>query len=79
VEFDCFLIDEAMAVGDHRFLNKCNQELFDKRGDRAMIIVAHQMDIIREHCDHAAVLDHGELKVFDTVDNAIEFYKELNA
>lgn len=79
VEFDCFLIDEAMAVGDHRFLNKCNQELFDKRGDRAMIIVAHQMDIIREHCDHAAVLDHGELTVFDTVENAIDFYKELNA
>ncbi len=79
VEFDCFLIDEAMAVGDHRFLNKCNQELFEKRGDRAMIIVAHQMDIIRDHCDHAAVLDHGELTVFDTVENAIDFYKELNA
>ncbi len=79
VEFDCFLIDEAMAVGDHRFHQKCNHELFEKRGDRAMIIVAHQMDIIREHCNHAAVLDHGELKVFDTVENAIGFYKELNA
>jgi capsular polysaccharide transport system ATP-binding protein len=79
VEFDCFLIDEAMAVGDHRFLHKCNEELFIKRADRAMIIVAHQMDIIRDHCNHAAVLDQGELKIFDTVENAIDFYKELNA
>jgi capsular polysaccharide transport system ATP-binding protein len=79
VEFDCFLIDEAMAVGDHRFLHKCNHELFGKRGDRAMIIVAHQMDIIQAHCDRAAVLHNGNLKVFDTVENAIEFYKELNA
>jgi capsular polysaccharide transport system ATP-binding protein len=77
VEFDCFLIDEAMAVGDHRFHQKCNYELFEKRGDRAMIIVAHQMDIIREHCDHAAVLNQGELQVFDTVDNAIDYYSAL--
>jgi capsular polysaccharide transport system ATP-binding protein len=77
VEFDCFLIDEAMAVGDHRFLHKCNYELFEKRGDRAMIIVAHQMDIIREHCDHAAVLNQGELVVFDTVEDAIACYIAL--
>ncbi|MET3119254.1 capsular polysaccharide transport system ATP-binding protein [Undibacterium sp. GrIS 1.8] len=79
VEFDCFLIDEAMAVGDHRFLHKCNQELFGKRADRAMIIVAHHMDIIRDHCNHAAVLDQGGLKIFDTVEHAIDFYKEINA
>jgi capsular polysaccharide transport system ATP-binding protein len=41
IEFDCFLIDEGMSVGDHRFHQKCNDELFGKRGDRAMIIVAH--------------------------------------
>lgn len=79
VEFDCFLIDEAMAVGDYRFLHKCNYELFEKRADRAMIIVAHQMDIIRDHCNRAAVLDGGELRIFGDVDSAIDFYKELNA
>ncbi len=77
VEFDCFLIDEGMAVGDHRFHQKCNHELFEKRRDRAMIIVAHQMDLIRDHCDHAAVLNNGELQVFETVENAIEFYNAL--
>jgi len=77
VEFDCFLIDEGMSVGDHRFHQKCNDELFEKRGDRAMIIVAHQMDLIRDHCDHAAVLNNGELTVYDTVEEAIGIYNAL--
>ncbi|HQT42586.1 MAG TPA: ABC transporter ATP-binding protein [Halothiobacillus sp.] len=77
VEFDCFLIDEGMSVGDHRFHQKCNVELFDKRADRAMIIVAHQTDLIRAHCDHAAVLENGHLTVHDTVESAIAAYEAL--
>ncbi|HIE4196026.1 MULTISPECIES: ABC transporter ATP-binding protein [Burkholderia] len=77
IEFDCFLIDEGMSVGDHRFQQKCNVELFEKRGDRAMIIVAHQIDLIRNHCNHAAVLDGGVLKVCDTVEDAINMYHSL--
>jgi capsular polysaccharide transport system ATP-binding protein len=77
VEFDCFLIDEGMSVGDHRFHQKCDIELFEKRGDRAMIIVAHQVDLIRTHCDHAAVLDKGCLTICDSVDEAIRIYEGL--
>lgn len=77
VEFDCFLIDEGMSVGDHRFHHKCNIELFEKRADRAMIIVAHQTDLIRDHCDHAAVLEAGMLTVYKSVDEAIHIYENL--
>lgn len=44
IEFDCFLIDEIVAVGDARFHDKCHHELFERRGDRAMIIVSHNAD-----------------------------------
>ncbi|AOJ30640.1 ABC transporter ATP-binding protein [Burkholderia metallica] len=77
IEFDCFLIDEGMSVGDHRFHQKCNVELFEKRGDRAMIIVAHQTDLIRNVCTHAAVLDNGVLKTCETVEDAIQIYESL--
>ncbi|MBU9629617.1 ABC transporter ATP-binding protein [Burkholderia multivorans] len=77
IEFDCFLIDEGMSVGDHRFHQKCNVELFEKRGDRAMIIVAHQTDLIRNVCSHAAVLENGVLKVYETVEDAIQIYESL--
>ena len=41
IEFDCFLIDEAMVVGDARFHQRCHDELFHKRKDRAFILVSH--------------------------------------
>jgi capsular polysaccharide transport system ATP-binding protein len=79
VEFDCFLIDEIIAVGDARFHQKCQTELFEKRGDRAMIIVSHDANFIREHCNHAAVLVGGKLSTFDTIDEAYAFYIEMAA
>lgn len=76
VEFDCFLIDEIVSVGDARFHEKCNIELFEKRKDRALILVSHDPGYIREHCQHAAVLARGKLTAFDHVDEAFAFYQE---
>lgn len=74
VEFDCFLIDEIIAVGDTRFHEKCHHELFEKRGDRAMIIVSHNADYIRAHCTRAAVLSNGTLYHPASLDEAFDFY-----
>lgn len=76
IEFDCFLIDEIIAVGDARFHEKCNYELFEKRGDRAMIIVSHDSGYIREHCTRAAVLSAGLLHHYDSLDEAFDFYRQ---
>lgn len=76
VEFDCFLIDEIIAVGDARFHKKCHIELFEKRGDRAMILVSHDAGFIREHCRRAAVLDQGHIVNFNDVENAYDYYLE---
>jgi len=75
VEFDCFLIDEIVAVGDSRFHEKCRVELFEKRKDRAMIIVSHDPGYVHAHCDRAAVLIKGKLTAFDHVDDAFAFYQ----
>lgn len=75
VDFDCFLIDEIVAVGDSRFHEKCHTELFEKRKDRAMIIVSHSADYIREHCEHAAVLVAGKLHSFENVEDAFTYYQ----
>lgn len=74
VEFDCFLIDEVIAVGDARFHAKCQHELFERRSDRAMIMVSHDAHNIREHCTRACVLDNRKLYSFPDVDSAYEFY-----
>ena len=77
VDFDCFLIDEVIAVGDARFHQKCNSELFIKRADKAKIIVSHNADFIRETCDRAAVLVDGKLICFDDVEEAILTYNDI--
>ncbi len=78
IEFDCYLIDEVMAVGDHRFTEKCNQDLFEKRADRSMVIVSHDVGLIRARCDHAALLENGELQIAESVEDAIHQYENLS-
>ena len=75
VEFDCFLIDETMVVGDSRFHERCHEELFVKRKDRAFILVSHDPNVIRQHCESACVLHQGKLTTFNSVDEAYHFYE----
>ena len=74
VEFDCFLIDEIISVGDARFHAKCQIELFEKRKDRALIMVSHEIHNIQEHCNRYCVLDKGKLIEHHNFDDAIRFY-----
>lgn len=74
IEFECFLIDEAMVVGDVRFHQRCHAELFQKRKDRAFILVTHEAPVIRMYCARAAVLHEGRLVPFSSVDAAYDFY-----
>lgn len=74
VEFDCYLIDEVIAVGDSRFSAKCKYELFEKRKDRSLILVSHSLSSIKEYCDSAMVLHQGHMHKFPTIDDAYKFY-----
>jgi len=75
IEFDCFLIDEIIAVGDSRFHDKCQRELFEKRRDRALILVSHDPSVIKSQCDSAYVLTAGRLTAHESVDAAYDFYQ----
>lgn len=74
IEFDCYLIDEVIAVGDARFTEKCKQELFENKKDRALILVSHNMNAIKSYCDKAMVLDAGHLYQFNTIDEAYKYH-----
>ncbi len=77
IEFDCFLIDEAMTVGDARFHERCHVELFQKRRDRAFILVSHDANSIRQYCERACVLHDGHLHEFESVQGAYDFYQHV--
>lgn len=77
IEFDCYLIDEVILVGDQNFQRKCHEELFVKRHDRALVLASHSPDTIREYCDKALVLTRGEGRVYDDVNEALNVYSAL--
>lgn len=79
IEFDCYLIDELVAVGDARFQAKCNEELFKKRADRAFMIASHNIHLVMEICDRALLIESGQARIFDDVGEALDVYSWLKA
>jgi capsular polysaccharide transport system ATP-binding protein len=77
VDFDCYLIDEIIAVGDQRFQQRSYEELFVRRKDRSLILASHVPHIIKDYCTRALVLHRGRGKVFDDLDLAIDIYHDL--
>ena len=79
IEFDCYLIDELVAVGDARFQRRCNEELFERRADRAFLMASHDTNMIAEHCERALVIESGRARIFDDVHEAVDVYKWLRS
>jgi len=77
IEFDCFLIDEVSAVGDLRFREKCEYELFEKRADRAMIIVSHEVNYIEKHCSRFAILNNGQIDFYDNFATSYQKFVDI--
>lgn len=77
IEFDCYLIDELVAVGDARFQRKCQHELFEQRAERAFLLASHNTDLISGYCDRALLVESGKAKIFEDIGEAVEIYKWL--
>lgn len=77
IDFDCYLIDEIIAVGDQRFQRRSHEELFEKRADRSLILASHHGEIIRNYCTRALILHRGRGKVFSDLDLALQIYDDL--
>ena len=77
IEFDCYLIDEIILVGDQNFQRKCHTELFEKRADRALVLASHNPGTILEYCNRAMVLDGGHATVYSDVEEALRIYTDL--
>ena len=77
IDFDCYLIDEIIAVGDQRFAQRSYEELFEKRRDRSLVLASHSRELIKQYCSRAMVLHRGRAKIFDDLDLALDIYNDL--
>jgi capsular polysaccharide transport system ATP-binding protein len=69
VEFDVYLIDESLSVGD---------AFAARRKNASIIMVSHSMGDIKRYCDCGGVIVEGQILMFDNPDKAIETYNRLN-
>jgi len=77
IDFDCYLIDEVIAVGDQRFQQRSFDEIHKRRTDRALILASHMPSLVKEWCSRALVLHRGRAKIFDDLDLAVDVYNGL--
>ena len=77
IDFDCYLIDEVLAVGDARFRERCRVELFEKRKDKAMLIVSHSHRYLQGTCDRFLLFREGSVEEYDDFREVYFQYKEL--
>lgn len=75
-DFDYYLIDEVMAVGDATFKRK-SRTVFDERLKKSkVILVSHNMKLINRMCEVVLHLDNGRAKLYDNVREGIAAYRK---
>lgn len=73
---DILIIDEVLAVGDVSFQAKCRKrihELLDQ--GTTLLFVSHSKQPVLDLCQNAAWLDHGEIKLIGTPEEAYAAYE----
>jgi lipopolysaccharide transport system ATP-binding protein len=79
IDASIVIIDEALAVGDVFFRQKCYARLEQLRqGGAAILLVSHAMTEIEQFCERAILLDHGRLKFSGAASMATKHYYLLN-
>ena len=78
IEFDIYLIDEVMAVGDPKFRQKSRAAFEERRQTASMILVSHDMKTIRDYSDVIIILDQHQLMVYEDIEEAIKLYRDLS-
>lgn len=77
-EPDVVLIDEIFAVGDRVFQQKSLEKILSFREKGAtLLIVSHDMNLIKQLCHRVAVLSRGKLSFLGKAEEAVNYYLDL--
>ncbi len=80
VDADILLIDEALAVGDIFFRQKCYKKLNQlKEEGKTIVLVSHGMNEVEQFCDRALLLNKGEVIELGSSRDVVKKYYILDA
>lgn len=72
------IVDEALAVGDARFVHKCMSRMSRLLEEGAtLLFVSHDLEAVRQLCGKALLLDHGRQIGFGPTREIAETYMGL--
>ncbi|WP_139558673.1 ATP-binding cassette domain-containing protein [Methylotetracoccus oryzae] len=74
-DFDYYLIDEVTAVGDTAFKEKSRAILREKMKSANILLVSHNMKMVREFCDEVVLLREGVLAAYVNLEEGIRAYQ----
>ena len=76
VKPDILIVDEVLSVGDYQFQQKCNERIqkMIKLGT-TVILVSHDINVIKNLCNRVIWLDHGLCKAFGSAKIICEQYE----
>ncbi len=77
VELDVLLVDEILSVGDAPFREKCRLKFIELiAAGKTLVVVSHDMEMVRELCTRAVVINKGSLVYDGDVEGAIALVEE---
>jgi capsular polysaccharide transport system ATP-binding protein len=75
IDFQCYLIDEVIAVGDETFKRKSQAMFRGKLKNARIVMISHSPAQIREYCQSGLLLSGGKARYFERVDDLIAAYQ----
>ena len=64
VDADILVVDEALAVGDAVFTQRCMRFIRKIQEERCLLFVSHDAEAVKSLCSHSLWVSNGETKAF---------------
>ena len=74
LEADILVIDEALAVGDAYFTQKCMRFIHNFKRNGTVLFVSHDTNAVLSLCNKAILIEEGEISIADTAKKVVEEY-----
>ncbi len=75
---EILIVDEALSVGDQYFQKKCSDHIWKmKEAGKTIIFCSHDMKAVSDWCQHAVLLNGGEIVKQGPVDEVVPIFQNL--
>jgi ABC-type polysaccharide/polyol phosphate transport system ATPase subunit len=80
VEPDILILDEVLSTGDAAFREKSKQRVAELvRDAKAIVLVTHDMNWVREYCNHAMLIEQGRIVAEGSPGDVVQLHQERSA